>query len=95
MTQRTSNASVLATAISLALTAGVLAGCTSTSGGAQTAQTASVEKCYGINAQGKNDCKAGAHDCAGHATTERDPASFIALPAGLCSKIAGGTTKSG
>jgi uncharacterized membrane protein len=65
------------------------------------AQTAVVraaddkEKCYGINAAGKNDCKAGAHDCAGHATKARDPQSFVLVPAGACSKIAGGSTKSG
>jgi uncharacterized membrane protein len=65
------------------------------------AQTATVraaddmEKCYGINAQGKNDCKAGAHDCAGHATKARDSQSFVLVPAGACSKIAGGSTKPG
>jgi len=65
------------------------------------AQTAVVraaddkEKCYGINAAGKNDCKAGAHDCAGHATKARDPQSFVLVPAGACSKIAGGSNKSG
>lgn len=65
------------------------------------AQTATVraaddmEKCYGINAAGKNDCKTGAHDCAGQATKARDPQSFVLVPAGACSKIAGGSTKSG
>jgi uncharacterized membrane protein len=52
------------------------------------------EKCYGINASGKNDCAAGAHSCAGQATMARDPKSFVLLPAGACSKIAGGSTKS-
>ncbi len=52
-----------------------------------------MEKCYGINAAAKNDCAAGAHSCAGQATTARDPKSFVLLPAGDCSKIAGGTTK--
>jgi uncharacterized membrane protein len=54
-----------------------------------------MEKCYGINAVGKNDCKAGAHDCAGHATKARDPQSFVLVPAGACGKIAGGSTKAG
>jgi uncharacterized membrane protein len=51
-----------------------------------------LEKCYGINAVGKNDCAQGAHSCAGQATQARDPKSFVLLPAGDCSKIAGGKT---
>ena len=49
-----------------------------------------LEKCYGINAVGKNDCAEGAHSCAGQSTQARDPKSFVLLPAGDCSKIAGG-----
>ena len=41
---------------------------------------------------GANDCKAGSHDCAGHATKDRDPASFILVPAGTCEKLVGGHT---
>jgi len=52
-----------------------------------------LEKCYGINAAGKNDCAAGAHSCAGQATAARDPKSYVLLPAGLCAKIAGGSTQ--
>ena len=51
-----------------------------------------LEKCYGINAAAKNDCAEGAHSCAGHADQARDPKSFVLLPAGDCSKIAGGKT---
>ncbi|MGA7808466.1 DUF2282 domain-containing protein [Bradyrhizobium sp.] len=51
-----------------------------------------LEKCYGINAVAKNDCAQGAHSCAGQATQARDPKSFVLLPAGDCSKIAGGKT---
>ena len=51
---------------------------------------AAKEKCYGINANAKNDCAAGAHSCAGQATKARDPNSFVYLPAGACSKIDGG-----
>ena len=50
------------------------------------------EKCYGVNAAGKNDCAAGAHSCAGQATKAMDPASFVLLPKGLCGKISGGHT---
>ena len=49
-----------------------------------------LEKCYGINAAAKNDCAEGAHSCAGQSTQARDPKSFVLLPAGDCSKIAGG-----
>lgn len=52
-----------------------------------------LEKCYGINVAGKNDCAEGAHSCAGQSTQARDPQSFVLLPAGDCSKIAGGSTK--
>ncbi|RQS72613.1 DUF2282 domain-containing protein [Burkholderia sp. Bp8963] len=52
-----------------------------------------LEKCYGINAVAKNDCAEGAHSCAGQSTQARDPKSFVLLPAGDCSKIAGGKTK--
>lgn len=49
-----------------------------------------LQKCFGINAVGKNDCAQGAHSCAGQATQARDPKSFVLLPAGDCAKIAGG-----
>src|SRR5215813_8477870 len=52
-----------------------------------------LEKCYGINVAGKNDCAEGAHSCAGQSTQARDTRSFVLLPAGDCSKIQGGTTK--
>lgn len=52
-----------------------------------------LEKCYGINAVAKNDCAEGAHSCAGQATKARDTKSFVMLPAGVCAKIQGGSTK--
>ena len=51
-----------------------------------------LEKCFAIAARAKNDCAAGAHSCAGQATADHDPASFVLLPAGACGKIAGGKT---
>ncbi|HEY9101870.1 DUF2282 domain-containing protein [Chitinimonas sp.] len=54
-----------------------------------------LEKCYGVNAIGKNDCAVGKHACAGLATKARDPKSIVLLPAGTCEKIAGGSTKEG
>ena len=52
-----------------------------------------LEKCYGVNVAGKNDCAEGAHSCAGQSTQARDPKSFVMLPAGDCNKIQGGSHK--
>ncbi|KVW81391.1 DUF2282 domain-containing protein [Burkholderia ubonensis] len=52
-----------------------------------------LEKCYGVNAVAKNDCAEETHSCAGQATQARDLKSFVLLPAGDCSKIAGGKLK--
>jgi uncharacterized membrane protein len=88
-------ASTLSAAIGLALVlqAPVRAADTAESAKDSAMGKEKMEKCYGINAAAKNDCAAGAHSCAGQATAARDPKSFVLLPAGDCSKIAGGTTK--
>ena len=52
-----------------------------------------TEKCYGVNAAHKNDCKAGSHSCAGQSARARDPKSFVEVPSGLCSKIDGGSSQ--
>lgn len=49
-----------------------------------------MEKCYGVAKAGKNDCAAGDHSCAGQSTRDFDKASFVALPPGVCAKLAGG-----
>ncbi|HET7396127.1 MAG TPA: DUF2282 domain-containing protein [Gammaproteobacteria bacterium] len=54
---------------------------------------AKTEKCYGINAAHKNDCASPGHSCAGQDTKARDPNAFVAVPAGLCGKIEGGSTE--
>jgi uncharacterized membrane protein len=51
-----------------------------------------MEKCYGVARAGKNDCAAGEHSCAGQSTKDFDKTSFVALPAGACAKLAGGST---
>ena len=56
-----------------------------------TAQAQETEQCFGVAKAGMNDCKAGAHECAGHATMDADPASFVVVPAGTCEKIVGGS----
>ncbi|MCB5944668.1 DUF2282 domain-containing protein [Acidocella sp. KAb 2-4] len=78
----------------LAAAAGIAAVATPIAANAQTSG-AKLEKCYGINAIGRNDCAAGTHSCAGQATMARDPASFVLLPTGDCSKIAGGSLTPG
>ncbi len=45
------------------------------------------EKCYGVALKGQNDCKAGAHDCAGMSTVDYDGASFKLVPAGTCTTM--------
>jgi uncharacterized membrane protein len=86
-------ASTLSAAVGLALvlTAPVRAAEDPVKANMARAMKEKLEKCYGINAVGKNDCAAGAHSCAGQATAARDPKSFVLIPIGDCTKIAGGT----
>ena len=51
-----------------------------------------AEKCYGVAKAGKNDCAAAGHSCAGQSTKDMDKASWVSLPAGVCGKLAGGST---
>lgn len=52
-----------------------------------------AEKCYGVNAAGKNDCAASnSHSCAGEGKQAMDPKSWIYVPVGTCTKIQGGST---
>ena len=50
-----------------------------------------AEKCYGIAAASQNDCQTATHSCAGESKQARDASSWIYVPTGTCSKIAGGT----
>jgi uncharacterized membrane protein len=59
------------------------------------AQPSGSEKCYGVAKAGHNDCAAGLHSCAGQSTKSFDKASFVYLPTGACSKLAGGSTSAG
>ena len=56
------------------------------------AQAADSEKCYGVAKAGKNDCKTDSHSCAGQSKADKDPASFVDVPAGTCEKLTGGST---
>jgi uncharacterized membrane protein len=51
-----------------------------------------MQKCYGIAKAHMNDCKTAQHACKGMAMKSRAAGDFVALPAGVCSKIAGGST---
>ena len=55
----------------------------------------SKEKCYGVVKAGHNDCANAAktHSCAGYSKVDGDPGEWIALPAGLCDKLVGGSTE--
>jgi len=60
---------------------------------AGVAQAQDTEQCFGVAKAGKNDCKAGAHDCKGLSKVDSDPQSFVLVPVGTCDKIAGGNMK--
>jgi uncharacterized membrane protein len=53
------------------------------------------EKCYGVAKAAANDCAnaAGTHSCAGQAVADADGGEWIALPAGTCAKIVGGSVE--
>jgi len=50
-----------------------------------------IEKCYGVAKAGKNDCKTLSNACAGHSSSDNQKDAFIALPAGTCERISGGS----
>lgn len=47
-------------------------------------------KCYGINAADKNTCNTATVNCGNNAP-RNDPDAFVAVPKGLCTRIAGGS----
>ncbi len=71
-----------------------LAGATGSAAFAQ-GDAAAKEKCYGVVKAGHNDCADAAktHSCMGHAALDGDGGDFVALPKGVCEKLAGGTTE--
>jgi Predicted integral membrane protein len=86
---------LLKTALIGALTLGVASIATASPAGAGAGAMKGgmgMTKCYGINAAHKNDCKSVGHSCAGQDSKARDPNAFVAVPAGLCEKIDGGST---
>lgn len=56
---------------------------------AHAEDAAAMEKCYGVAKAGKNDCRAASVACAGQST--KDGEAYIALPAGTCERLVGGS----
>lgn len=84
--QKTNTALLVASAVAAALVLPALA-----NAGPAPAPSFTAEKCYGVNAAGKNDCaSANSHSCAGEAKQAMDPHSWIYVPVGTCAKIQGG-----
>ena len=85
MSVKTSNKTpaLLAAAMAAALTVATTA----------PAYAAEMEKCYGITKAGMNDCQTANGSCAGSAKMDHQKDAFIAVPAGTCAKIAGGSLK--
>jgi len=50
-----------------------------------------LEECFGIAANGHNDCASSSHACAGQQTVDRDPDSFVLVAEGTCGSISGGS----
>lgn len=76
---------LLASAVALTVAGGV-----STSA---HAMKSGKEKCYGVVKAGHNDCgnAAKTHSCAGQSTVDADGGEWLALPTGVCEKLAGGS----
>jgi len=77
--------SALAAATSLAATAAY--------SGPAAKPSFAFEKCYGVVKAGQNDCQTATHSCAGTSTADNQPDSWLYVPAGSCTKIAGGSDK--
>lgn len=79
--------------ITSAAAASVLAGALSLAATHTLAAEDDMEKCYGVVKAGHNDCQANGHSCQGQASMDGDGQEWVLVPAGLCEKLAGGTTK--
>lgn len=55
------------------------------------AMAADKEKCYGVAAAGQNDCATKSSSCAGTSKVDNQGDAFVAVPKGLCEKLAGGS----
>lgn len=80
------------TTAALTLASAVAAALTIAAAGPSLAQD-NKEKCYGISKAGQNDCQTATSSCAGTAKKDGQKDAWIYVPAGLCGKIVGGSTK--
>jgi uncharacterized membrane protein len=67
-------------------------GSLTTTAPAGAADSAELEKCYGIVKAGKNDCAGTTHSCSGQSKQDAGAREWIALPKGTCERIVGGHT---
>jgi uncharacterized membrane protein len=83
------------TALAASTVLGALAIASAQAFAGPVAQPPGSEKCYGVAKASKNDCAAGVHSCAGQSNRNFDKASYVYLPKGACSKLAGGSLTPG
>ena len=77
---------------SKALIASAIAGLVASgfaTGAAAQDKAPTTEKCYGVAKKGQNDCHTAAHDCAGKAAKDKDPAEYKFVAKGTCEKAGG------
>jgi uncharacterized membrane protein len=82
-----SKRALISSAIATAVAMGTMAASAQDSG-----DKMAMEKCYGVVAAGKNDCAGNGHACQGQSKMSGDGGEFIALPAGVCERLEGGST---
>ena len=56
-----------------------------------SADSPSMEKCYGVAKAGKNDCAGAAHSCQGQSKVDNGGKDWINVPKGTCEKLATGS----
>ncbi len=83
MTKATKLATLIAATGAIAGTLALTAPATQAAG--------AMEKCYGVAAAGKNDCATASSSCAGTSKMDNQGDAFVAVPKGLCDKLAGGS----
>lgn len=83
ISKKTTNA-LLASAVALTIVGGATAA---------QADKHEKEKCYGVAKAGHNDCgnASKTHSCAGYSTVDADGGEWLALPKGVCERLAGGS----
>ena len=81
---------VVSSALAAVIAMGTL-GLSSAAFAADKNEMKDMEKCYGVVKAGKNDCKTLSNACAGHSMTDGQKDAFIAVPAGTCERIVGGS----